>query len=374
MRLAIVYHEHYSKYNLGSTHPLNPSKPLLEVELLKTIGILDNSNIKLIEPEPVSEDLLLLIHSKEYIEYIKRKEKEGIGYFDYGDTPVFPEAFYASSLAVGGSLRALELVVNEEFDIAYNPLGGFHHAKRSKAGGFCLFNDEALISLYAFLKNYDKVMVLDIDVHHADGVQELLYDKPILKVDVHEWGIYPGTGWVDEVGEGEGKYYMVNIPLPPGVGDDYYIKVFNDAVIPIVIKYKPDIMIIQAGADTHVNDPLATLNLTTNAFARMFCTLRDIMDNVGFKLVILGGGGYCVDCTIRCHVVMLLSLLGMKPEGKIPDTWRKKFKELIGYEPPQYINDPMETTTPIQVANEVEDIVDKVKHIHEAWFKNSFLN
>ncbi|RLE63319.1 MAG: acetoin utilization protein AcuC, partial [Thermoprotei archaeon] len=178
--------------------------------------------VDVIEPEPAEEDELLLIHDSKFIGYVKKKSETGIGYLDYGDTPAYKGIYEDATLVVGGTAKLAKLILKGRYKKGFNPQGGFHHAQKSSAAGFCVFNDVALAAMLASRENL-RVAVIDIDGHHGDGTQFILYDKPLLKISFHRYGhFYPGTGDVDELGEGEGYGYSVNIPFPSGAGDDAF--------------------------------------------------------------------------------------------------------------------------------------------------------
>ncbi|MEM2914724.1 MAG: acetoin utilization protein AcuC, partial [Candidatus Bathyarchaeia archaeon] len=215
---AFIFHNDYLKYDFGVGHPLKIVREKYTLDLLQELEIF-NGKAKLYVAEPATEDELMLIHTKEYINFVKKKSEEGTGYLDYGDTPATKGCFEVASIRVGGSLYGAELIMDGKVDHAFNPGGGFHHARESNAAGFCIFNDVAL-TVRLLQKKYGvkRIAVVDIDGHHADGTQSILYREPILKISLHRYDgfFYPGTGSLEEYGEGEGKGYNVNIPLPVG--------------------------------------------------------------------------------------------------------------------------------------------------------------
>jgi acetoin utilization protein AcuC len=311
---AFIYSIGYLKYQFGLDHPFNPIREKYTLELLENLKVF-NGKAKIYSPEPALEKDLLLVHSKKYIEFVKTKSEKGEGYLDYGDTPASKGIYEAACLRVGGTLLGVNLLMNNEALHAFNPGGGFHHAEIDKAAGFCIFNDIAIAVKY-LQKNYNvkKIAIIDIDGHHGNGTQEILYKEPILKISLHRYDdwpypFYPGTGKVEEIGEGDGLGYSVNVPLPLGTGDEDYLYAFNEVVPPLIEKYKPEVIIHQFGVDTHYQDPLVHLSLTTKAYKEISVATHKLAHKFSNgKYLILGGGGYEVKNTARCWAVMFITI------------------------------------------------------------------
>ena len=242
-------------------------------------------------------------HSKRYLEILQQAAqgkslqaalKMGIG---TPDCPVFEGMFDYASWACGASLTSVDLILSGETNIAFNPSGGFHHAKAEKASGFCYINDLVLACI-RFLENSKRVLYLDIDAHHGDGVQDAFYsNNEVMVISLHESGktLFPWTGFENEIGEGAGKGYNVNIPLPVGICDKAYLKAFTEIVVPLIEAFAPDVFVMQLGMDGLAGDALAHLELTNNVHA-------EIVDRIlSFDKPILatGGGGYHVENTVR---------------------------------------------------------------------------
>jgi len=375
-KMGIVYSDVYLKYDFGRGHPLNPYRLKLFFDLLKCYGLLEK--VEHVEPRMASEEELLLVHNREYIERVKRLSEKGHGMLDFGDTPAFKGMFEASCYLVGGTLVAVDMVMSGRCLHAFNPGGGLHHADRNRGAGFCVFNDIAVAVRYLLDKlNVKKVMVLDIDVHHGDGTQWILYSESrALKVDFHESGfyLYPGTGFVDEVGGGEGYGFMVNVPLPPRTHDDAYLYAFKEIVPVLAEEFKPDVIIHQCGVDTHFEDPLAHLALTTRAYAEIAEIMHDIAHKVtGGKYIMVGGGGYEVATVARAWTIMVSKVLGVELQNELPQEWIVEFKNLMGYDPPKTLYD---TTKPLisegvwrSIMADVEHVVKEVKRRFPHFFK-----
>lgn len=329
-KVALVYSDKYLDYFLGPEHPLRPQRLTLMMELMRGIGLLDHPDLRVVEARAASEEELKLVHSEAYLQRVKKLDEEGRGYLDYGDTPAFKGMFSASAMLVGGSLRAAELVMEGEATHAFNPGGGLHHAAKDRGAGFCVFNDVAITARYLQKKyNLKKIMIVDIDCHHGDGTQETFYSDPsVLTVSFHEDGrfLYPGTGFINEVGEGEGKGYCVNVPLPPFTYTEAYIYAYNEVVPPLVKSYEPDIIIQQCGVDTHFRDPLTSEALTLDCYEKIIEILHSLAhDATDGKLILLGGGGYEVGCVAKAWTLMVCKLLGVKPPEYTPPTWRELY-------------------------------------------------
>jgi acetoin utilization protein AcuC len=269
-KCGFVYSEDFMKYDFGPTHPLRPIRLKLTFDLLKETNVLDNSSVHIYQPRQASEDELLMVHTKEYIEEVKSFSKTGIGYLDAGDTPAFKGIHEATSLAVGGSIVAADLVMKGKATHAFNPAGGLHHAGISHAAGFCVYNDIGVAVRHLQQEcGVRKVAIVDLDVHHGDGTQEIFYsDQNVLTLDLHEDGrfLYPGSGFIEEMGEGEAIGSKVNIPLPPLTNRDCYLRAFDEIVPPILRAFKPEVIVNQFGVDTHFDDPLAHLSLTMDTY------------------------------------------------------------------------------------------------------------
>lgn len=344
---ALVYSDDFMKYDFGPTHPLRPIRLKLTFELLKETGLLSNSLVSVHRPRQATEDELLMVHTKEYIDEVKGFSKTGVGYLDLGDTPAFKGIHEATEVAVGGSLVAADLVMKGEALHAFNPAGGLHHAGRDHAAGFCVYNDIGVAIRHVQRKfGLKKVAVVDIDVHHGDGTQEIFYSDPsVLTIDFHESGkyLYPGTGFTYESGEGEAQGSKVNVPLPPLTSNDCYLHAFDELVPPLLRVFKPEIIVNQFGVDTYFDDPLAHLSLTMEAYNALASRLHSIAHEVcGGKYVVLGGGGYKPENVARAWTIMFSTISGITIRDKIPKKWMDFCKEAINREPPSTFSDKYE--------------------------------
>ncbi len=330
---AFIYHDEYLKYQFGPDHPFKPVREQYALDILRQLEVFDDK-AKIYEPERATEDDLRLVHTENYIKYVKAMCEKGSGLLDLGDTPAKKGLFEGSLRVVGGSILGAKLVMEGEADHAFNPGGGLHHAKEDRAAGFCVFNDIAVAVRY-LQKNYGikRIAVVDIDGHHGDGTQQIFYKEPILKISTHRIGIFPGTGYVDELGADKGKGYSVNVPLQGRTGDKAYLYAFHEVVPPLLESYKPEILINQFGIDGHYQDPLVGLALTTKAYEEVAETMHSLAHKLcQGRLLMLGGGGYNVDNTARCWALMFATICDCLPEKHLEDYRRLFDKPLIGEE------------------------------------------
>jgi len=283
-KAAFVYTKEFEKVNYGPDHPFRAERFSETISFFKS----KFNDTPIIEPQLIDEEILLEVHSKRYVEEVKEYSKKGYGFLSI-DTPVFKGIFEWALWYSSASYHALRLVLDRKYDVVFNPCGGLHHAKKDSDGGFCVFNDVALIAKIAFNEGRNAAIV-DYDAHAGDGTMRILYDLPILKISIHEdpYFLYPGDGFIEQVGKGKGYGYTLNIPLPPYSGDDILIDAFKDIIIPAIKNYKPEILIIQSGVDGYYNDPLTHLRYTVWGYFEISKMLRSL----NLPTVILGGGGY----------------------------------------------------------------------------------
>lgn len=322
-KTAFLYHKDYLGYNFGPGHPLKPLRYKDTFELLQKLGIFDEM-VKHYKPDHASEEDLMLVHSQEYVQRVKRMCKEGTGYLDYGDTPAREGIYEASCAKVGGSILGANLIMSSNVSHAFNVGGGLHHARSNSAAGFCVFNDVAIAARHLQKRHgLKRIAIVDVDGHHGDGTQWAFYKEPILTISLHRYGgglfgrFYPGTGDIDEVGEGAGKGYSVNVPLPMGTFDEAYLEAFSEIVPPLIEKYRPEILLNQFGVDTHCQDPLVGLSLTTKSYVEVSSTLHNLAHKFsGGRYLIFGGGGYEPTNVSRCWAVMFMTVAGVTPKNE----------------------------------------------------------
>jgi acetoin utilization protein AcuC len=297
----------YVTQRIGMTH-----------DLLVSLGLLGDNNTKEITPKSATRSELEAFHSTRYLDELQlaaegKLTKEG---YDMGlgtpDCPVFSNMYKNASLACGATLAGTELILSGETSIAFNPSGGFHHAKAEQASGFCYMNDVVLGCLN-FTEKGKRVLYLDVDAHHCDGVQDAFYKrKDVMVISLHESGktLFPWTGFEDEIGEGPGVGFNVNVPLPLGIFDEAYMTVFNKIVLPLINAYEPDVIILELGMDALAGDPLVHLGLTNNTYVEIIHALLSLNK----PILATGGGGYDVEKTVRGWALAWKTLSGAKDE------------------------------------------------------------
>lgn len=322
MKRAIVYHEDFNKYDLGTDHPLIGDKPKNIMAFLKGKDVL--SEFQVFTPKKATEADLLRVHTPTYVEHIKKLSQTG-GWLSE-DTPAPKGIFEIASLATGGSMNAGEKLF-EGFEIGVNPLGGFHHASKGHSSGFCFFNDIAVTIEYLRQHHHLKrFMIIDVDVHHGNGTQDIyIDDKTVLNLSFHQDGrtLYPGTGSVETIGRDDAAGYTINLPFPPGTGGASYLKAFEEIVPPITKQFKPEIILYQSGVDTHHADPLADLNLTYQTYYHLAKQVASLSSETCQKLLVLMGGGYNSVACIKSYYNVISGLLQTEEyleEAEIPDT------------------------------------------------------
>ncbi len=277
-------------------HPLRPGRLRDTWEMLHAYGAFDAPDTRIVPPRPPTDDELAMFHTREYINVVRRLSRGELMAnptrynFGEGDNPVFEEMFESESLKVGAALVAAELLLRDEADVAFSFAGGLHHAGRDFASGFCVFGDGA-VAIHRMLAEGWRVAYIDIDAHHGDGVQAAFYNDPrVLTISFHESGhyLFPGTGFTDELGEGDGRGFSVNVPLFPYTDDKTFVWAFDQVVPPLVERFAPDAVVAQLGVDAHWRDPLTHLALTTYGFEVLFRRIRQLAP----RWLAVGGGGY----------------------------------------------------------------------------------
>lgn len=343
-KTAFVWDDRYLDYSFPGDHPFKSLRESMTKKILEERGAFHQ--IDIVKPEIIPEELLYKVHSKEYVEFVKKKSEEGSGYLDEGDTPAFKGIFEAALIRVSGTVTAIKLL--DKYDHTVNIGGGFHHAKYSSASGFCVFNDVAL-GIKIAEEKFKRVALVDIDGHHGDGTQMLLSSDPkVLKISLHMFhkGFFPGTGDINEIGEGEAKGLTVNIPLPPGTADDMYLYAFNEIVVPKIEQFKPELIVILNGGDSYFNDPLVELKLTNKGYLDIIRKLHELSHKYNAKVVMTGGGGYNYEATAKIWALSIAELANLD------------FAEFADLEDCCYL------ASSEFVKKKVMEIVEKLKKIH----------
>ena len=304
-RSIFFFSSHFDDFKLTPGHPFSASRSKLVYDMLIKYNLRDLPGAQIVEPEPLDKESLLAFHDQRYIYYLEIASQGafipqmlefGLG---SGDNPVIPGIIDYSLLAAGASVMGADILAGRQnVNLIFSPTGGFHHGGPNYASGFCYVNDVVLAIKYLLQKNL-RVLYVDIDAHHGDGVQFAFYDEPrVLKISLHESGrtLFPwNSGFENELGEGDGYGYNINVPLAPGTEDSIYKEAFKRTVCPLAEAFKPDICVASVGVDAMYTDPLTHLSLTNNVYADVILEIRKLAP----KLLMLGSGGYNPDNIAR---------------------------------------------------------------------------
>ena len=336
---AFVWDELLTSYRFSEQHPLNPLRLALTYAQINTNNLLDSPGVQVLAPRPATDDELMLVHGRDYIAAVKRAEPNARYGLGTDEVPVVAGMHDAAANIVGATLVAAEQVMSGAATRAFSMAGGLHHAHRVQASGFCIYNDLAVAIKYVQQRYGARVMYIDYDAHHGDGVQWIFYHDPeVLTVSYHESGafLYPGTGFIDEIGEGDGYGYSVNVPLDAHTGDESYIAVFNELVPALAEAFQPDVIVLQNGCDAHFLDPLTHLRCTTRMFESVVRTVCEIADtHCQGRIIATGGGGYAI-------------------EEVVPRAWTLVWALLRGLDVPAGLHDPAGLVPPVPNANDME--------------------
>lgn len=301
-RLGFVYDVDYLKHDTGPGHPERPQRLESLVQRIQHSPLWEDMRHLLVSPATV--EWISLVHPEYYIKMIERKCVHGENVLDGGDTHVSPESYDVALKAAGGVLGAIDEVLQGNLNsvfCAVRPPG--HHAETATAMGFCLFNNVAVGARYAQTKYaLDRVAIIDWDVHHGNGTQEIFYeDDSVLYVSLHQYPFYPGTGAESERGKGKGEGFTLNCPMTAGSGEKEYLEAFEKKILPTLDLYQPQLLIISAGFDAHKDDPLANINLTEESFVKMTEMLGEVASNhCGGKIISVLEGGYNLEALASC--------------------------------------------------------------------------
>jgi acetoin utilization deacetylase AcuC-like enzyme len=297
--MASVFLEHPSslEHDTGG-HPEQPARiEAIERELAGRGWL----GFERVSSPAVAREVLTAVHPESYVQSIEELSAHGGGALDL-DTVASAGSYNAALHAAGGAVRLVEMLLDGDADTAFSahrPPG--HHATRSRAQGFCLFNNVSVAARFAVdVRGLDRVMIFDWDVHHGNGTNDIFHaSREVLFVSIHQSPLYPGSGAADDVGEGEGRGFTVNLPVPPGTGDADYISLADHVVAPLAHEYRPQLLLISAGYDAHREDPLADCLVTDDGFAAMARTMRRVADTVGVRLGCVLEGGYALGALAR---------------------------------------------------------------------------
>jgi acetoin utilization deacetylase AcuC-like enzyme len=309
---GFVYHEAYLKHDTGPHHPERAQRLISILEAVEDAGLFDK--LLRIDPLPAERSVLEFCHEHGYIDTFKDRVENALPYLHTPECPVSPTTFEAALCAVGGVLEGVDKVMEGRVRncfCAVRPPG--HHAERNRAMGFCYLNNVAIGARY-LQKQYgvERVLILDWDVHHGNGIQNIFYKDPtVFYVSLHQdpSSCCPGTGWALETGEGKGKGYTLNLPMPPGAGNTEYLEAM-EVVEQAMEAFKPEFVLISAGFDAHMDDPLAHVKLTRNGYEDLTRRVMNIAgEYAGGRLVSALEGGYNLKAlgeSVQTHIQVLM--------------------------------------------------------------------
>jgi len=310
MKVGLIYDPIYLKHDTGG-HVENAKRLEAIISHLEQTGL--KQQLTPIKPRPATAEELSLVHHEQHISHIQEVAQKGGGWLD-ADTVMSPNSYDAALYAAGGAIKATEAVIDGEVASAFalvRPPG--HHATPQRAMGFCLFNNVAIAVKHALARyGLEHILIIDFDVHHGNGTQEIFYDNPqVLYLSTHQYPFYPGTGSIEETGSGEAKGTTINIPLPADSGDAEYEQVFEQIIVPVAKRFKPQLILVSAGYDPHWADGLALMQVSVTGFARIVKIIKGLANELcNGRLVFSLEGGYNLNALAASVKTTLDVLLG----------------------------------------------------------------
>jgi acetoin utilization protein AcuC len=343
---TLVWDNRFREYAFGPDHPFTEESRWLAVRLMEAEGLFAHGAPRsgaLVHTVPVAtRGELERFHEVSYLDLVEQASHIRQSFpLDQGDTPSFLGCYEAAARIARGTITAADSVFDGP-PRAFNPGGGLHHAHADRASGFCIFNDLGITIATQLRTAGRRVAYIDIDAHHGDGVMYGFYEEGrVLDIDFHQDGrtLFPGTGAVEETGRGDGTGLKINVPLPPGAGDDAFRALFRRIVPPMLRSFRPDLLLLQNGVDAHVDDGLAGLALTPASYSEVVTSLRALAHELCHgRLVVTGGGGYTAANVSRvlARVGRVLSGEEIDPSERkeLPRSWRTEFESTLGSSAP----------------------------------------
>ena len=348
--LQVVWDDALAAYDFGPGHPLAPVRIQLTLALARELGVFDAPGVSVAVPELASDALLELVHDPAYIAAVRRAGQTlapdpaaGLGTMD---NPVFAGMHEASALVAGATVAAASAVWGGAAGHAANLAGGLHHAMRGAASGFCVYNDPAIAIKWLLSQGAERIAYVDLDVHHADGVQTAFYADPrVLTISMHEHPrtLFPGTGLAAETGSGAGTGYAANVALPAGTGDAGWLRAFYAIVPPLVRQFRPQVLVSQHGCDSHRLDPLAHFDLSVDAMHVAYIAMHQLAhETAAGRWVLVGGGGYALVQVVPrawTHLLAEAADRPVDPGAPIPQAWREYAQARTGEPAPEWMTD-----------------------------------
>jgi acetoin utilization deacetylase AcuC-like enzyme len=326
MRYGVVLDEVFTRHLTPPGHPERPERIKAIIEAFDDWDLCDQ--VTRFSPVPADPEWILKVHSDHHYQAIKRTAGKPAYALD-PDTHTGPDSFETSLLAVGSGIKLAGLLQRGEIDAGFllaRPPG--HHAEADRAMGFCLFNNVAIVGQWAIENNLaSRVAIIDFDVHHGNGTQKIFYSRAdVLYVSSHQYPFYPGTGDFKEMGEGPGLGYNLNFPLRAGTGGSFYSRLYRELVAPVLIEYQPDLILLSAGYDGYVDDPLGGMLLTVEAYESLALILNEVASQItGNQILYLLEGGYNLGALSDCVIRTIEATLNPSPI-EIPESQRTEFE------------------------------------------------
>ncbi|XP_063687934.1 histone deacetylase 3-like [Bolinopsis microptera] len=347
-RVSYFYDPEVGNFHYGANHPMKPHRLALTHDLVIGYGLYRKMSV--FRPCRATDQEMCKFHSVDYVDFLQRISPHNIQGFSFlcnkfnvgDDCPAFSGLFDFCSIYTGGTLESAVQLNNNVCDVAINWSGGLHHAKKFEASGFCYVND-IVLGIMELLRYHPRVLYLDIDIHHGDGVQEAFYlTDRVMTVSFHKYGngFFPGTGDMYEVGAREGCNYSINVPLKDGIDDHNYMSIFKPVMQSVMKHYQPSVIVLQCGADSLGCDRLGCFNLSI----RQHGECVDFMKKFNIPMIVLGGGGYTIRNVARCWAYETSLLLDTPISNDLPCT------DYFEYFAPDYTLHP-DTTTKIENQN-----------------------
>lgn len=330
----LIYHDLFIRHEMTPGHPESPERLKVAMKYLEEAGLLTSTKINLIEPHEAHLEDLVLLHDRNYLEGLRNKSQSGGGYLTL-DTAANEYTYNAAVMAAGGGVLAVDRILDNLSDNAYvmcRPPG--HHAEFSRAFGFCFINNIAVAANHLVRKRgLERVLIVDYDAHHGNGTQNAFYSSSnVLYIGLHQDGrtLFPGSGFPDELGEGQGEGYNINLAMYPRAGDQSYYIAFQKAIKPIADSFRPQFILVSVGYDAHFGDPLTSLGLTHSGLAMMNRELVNLANTYcNGRLVFFLEGGYNLDVIGRGSQNLLEELSGV--EVQIPEEFFAEDERVLEY-------------------------------------------
>ncbi|KAJ2848633.1 histone deacetylase [Coemansia brasiliensis] len=328
-RVSYYMREQAGNFHYGKQHPMKPHRLTLTNHLVLNYGL--HKYMDVYEPRRATEEEIRQFHAADYIDFLKRVTPDNqnefgncFSEFNIGDDcPIFDGMWDFCRIYSGASIEAARKLISGASDIAVNWMGGLHHAKKYEPSGFCYVND-IVLAILQLLRYYPRVLYVDIDIHHGDGVQEAFYTTDrVMTCSFHKYNgeFFPGTGAIDEMGSGLGKFYAINVPLQDGIDDRSYTQLFKTVMTAVMETFKPGAIVLQCGADSLGLDRLGVFNLSIAAHGECVKFMR----RFGVPMMVIGGGGYTIRNVARCWTYETGIVCGADLPDQLPNTVYNEF-------------------------------------------------